>query len=121
MRAQYRLTHAAQADIVSILRWSDEQFGQEARRRYEALIATALRDAAAADEGDVGRHARPEFGEGVFSWHLAHSRANSPGGKVHRPRHFLICRCEADVLVVARVLHDAMELRRHLEAEQTRE
>lgn len=118
MKVHYRLTHAAQEDIVAILRWSDEQFGQEARRRYEALIVTALRDAASAAEGDVGRRSRPEFGEGVFSWHLALSRAHSAGGRVHRPRHFLICRREADVLVVARVLHDAMELRRHLEAEQ---
>lgn len=43
--ARYRLTHAGQADIVSILAWSHERFGEEARKRYEALIATAIRDA----------------------------------------------------------------------------
>jgi toxin ParE1/3/4 len=37
---------------------------------------------------------------------------------VHRPRHFLICRRDGDLLVVGRVLHDAMELRRHLDPEQ---
>jgi toxin ParE1/3/4 len=42
--AEYRLTHVAQADIVAILAWSEEQFGEEARKRYEALIATASRD-----------------------------------------------------------------------------
>ncbi len=41
--ARFRLTDAAQADIVSILAWSHEQFGQEARQRYEALIAAASR------------------------------------------------------------------------------
>jgi toxin ParE1/3/4 len=115
--ARYRLTHAAQADIVSILAWSHEQFGEEARKRYEALIVTAIRDAAAQSDA-VGRPDRPELGDGVFSWHLAHSRTRSPGGIVHRPRHFLICRRDGDILVVGRVLHDAMELRRHLDPQQ---
>ena len=115
--ARYRLTHAAQADIVSILAWSQDQFGEQARKRYEALIITAIRDAAARSD-DVGRRLRPELGDGVFSWHLARSRTRSPGGNVHRPRHFLICRLDADVLVVGRVLHDAMELRRHLDPRQ---
>jgi hypothetical protein len=65
--AGYRLTHAAQADIISILAWSDEQFGEEARKRYETLIATAIR-----------------------------------GG----------------VLIIGRVLHDAMDPLRHVGAER---
>lgn len=115
--ARYRLTHAAQSDIVAILAWSHERFGAEARKRYEALIGTAIRDAAARSD-EVGHTARPELGDGVFSWHLAQSRSRSPGGAVHRPRHFLICRRDGDLLVVGRVLHDAMELRRHLDPQQ---
>lgn len=116
--AGYRLAHAARADIVSILAWSDEQFGEEARKRYEALIATAIRDAASRID-DVGHTPRPELGEGVFSWHLSQSRDRSPGGKVGRPRHFLICRRDGEVLVVGRVLHDAMDLKQHVEAWRT--
>lgn len=112
--AGYRLSHAARADIVSILAWSDEQFGKQARTRYEALIATAIRDAAQSTD-DVGRMPRPDLGDDVFSWHLSQSRAHSPGGRVHRPRHFLICRRDGDVLVIGRVLHDAMDLRRHVD------
>jgi len=115
--ARYRLTHSAQADIVSILTWTHDQFGEEARKRYEALIATAIKDAATR-RGEVGQTVRPELGEGVFSWHLVQSRTRSPGGTVHRPRHFLICRRDGDVLLVGRVLHDAMELRRHLDPQQ---
>ncbi len=107
--ARYRLTHAAQADIVSILAGSHDQFGEEARKRYEALITTAIRDAATRSD-EVGRTVRPELADGVVSWHLAQSRTHSPGGNVHRPRHFLFCRRDADVLVGGRVLHDAMEL-----------
>ena len=117
MIARYRLTHAAQADIVSILAWSHDQFGEEARKRYEALLTTAIRDAATRSD-EVGRTMRPELGEGVFSWHLAQSRTRSPGGKVHRPRHVLICRRDDDRLVVGRILHDSMELRRHLDPQQ---
>jgi toxin ParE1/3/4 len=113
---RYRLTHTAQADIVSILAWSHERFGEEAGKRYEMLIATAIRDAAERSD-EVGHTTRPELGDGVFSWHVAHSRARSPGGTVHRPRHFLICRRDGDLLVVGRVLCDAMELRRHLDTQ----
>lgn len=109
---RYRLSLAAQDDIVAILAWSHERFGEEARRRYEALIVTAVRDAAARGD-EVGATLRPELGEGVFSWHLALSRTRSPGGAVHRPRHVLLCRRDGDVLVVGRVLHDAMDLSRH--------
>lgn len=112
--AGYRLTHAARTDIVAILAWSDEQFGEEARRRYEVLIATAIRDAASLTV-DIGHTPRPELGEGVFSWHLAHSRTRALGKPVLRPQHFLICRHEGDVLVIGRVLHDAMELRHHVD------
>lgn len=114
---RYRLTHAAQADIMSILVWSHDKFGEEARQRYEALITAGIRDAAAHSTG-AGWTVRPELGEGVFSWHLAQSRTHSRGGSVHRPRHFLICRRDGEVLVVGRVLHDAMELRRYLDPHQ---
>lgn len=115
--AVYRLTQAAQADIVAILAWSHEQFGAEARRRYEELIAAAIRDAASST-GDIGLTPRPELGDGVFSWHLAQSRTASHGDRVRHPRHFLICRRDDDVLVLGRVLHDAMELRGHVDPQQ---
>ena len=116
--AEYRLTRAAQADIISILAWSDEQFGEEARKRYEALIVTAIRDAASRTD-KAGHTPRPELGEGVFSWHLSQSRARSPGSGVRRPRHFLICRRDGEMLIIGRILHDAMDLRRHVDLQQT--
>lgn len=112
----YRLSHAAQADIVSILAWSNENFGQEARKRYEALIVAAIRGAASQTD-NAGRSPRPELGEGVFSWHLSQSRTRSPGLSVRRPRHFLICRRDGGVLVIGRILHDAMDLQRHIDPE----
>lgn len=116
--ANFRVSHAAQADIISILAWSNEQFGEEARRRYEALIAAAIRDAASRAD-DVGHTLRPELGDGVFTWHLSQSRTRSRGGSVHRPRYFLVCRRNGHLLAIGRVLHDAMDVQRYADPEST--
>ena len=66
---RYRLSEAAQGDLVDILAWTDEQFGEAARLRYESLVVAALRDVARQPDRP-GSLARPELGAGVRSWHL---------------------------------------------------
>ena len=112
---RYRLSEAAQGDVLGILAWTHEQFGEAARLRYESLIVAALRDVANHPD-KPGSLARPELGAGVRSWHLRPSRGHvNPGVEfVRRPRHFLVYRADPALLVVGRVLHDAMELARHL-------
>ena len=110
---RYRLSAAAQADVVEILAWTQEQFGNAARLRYQALIVAALRDIAAQPDRP-GSIDRPELGAGVRSWHLQLSRDRAGAGIVRRPRHFVIYRARPGVVVVGRVLHDAMELTRRL-------
>ncbi len=117
MTAIYRLTEAAETDIVEILAWSETQFGGEARRRYQRLIVTALTDIAA-DPVRPGSLARPELGIDVRSWRLRGSRerARGPSGIVQRPRRFLVYRpINTALIAIGRVLHDAMELERHLQ------
>lgn len=118
--ALYRLSAAAQADLIDILAWSHEQFGEAARQRYETLVATALRDIAQQPHRP-GSIERPELGAGARSWHLALSRerARTDTGIVRHPRHFLIYRLDGELVVVGRVLHDAMELAHHLAPEQS--
>ncbi|MBK7614335.1 MAG: type II toxin-antitoxin system RelE/ParE family toxin [Burkholderiales bacterium] len=115
-----RLSDAAQADVVDILVWTQEQFGAAARTRYESLIVAGLRDVAAQPDRP-GSIERPELGAGVRSWHLRlsrdHASTSTSAGAVRRPRHFLIYRVEPELLVVGRVLHDAMELAQHLDPE----
>lgn len=113
---RYRLSESAQGDILSILIWTHEQFGEAARLRYQGLIVAALRDVASQPDRP-GSLLRPELGAGVRSWHLRLSRSHVPPGvdEVRKPRHFLIYRCEPDWVVIGRVLHDAMELARHLD------
>ena len=115
---RYRLSDAAQADVVDILAWTHAQFGEVARLRYESLIVAALRDVATRPDRP-GSIERPELGGGVRTWHLRLSRdhVTSAAGVVRRPRHFLIYRVEPALLVVGRVLHDAMELARHADPE----
>jgi toxin ParE1/3/4 len=113
---RYRLSESAQADVLQILGWTQEQFGQTARLRYQALIVAALRDVARQPEGP-GSIARPELGPGVRSWHLRLSRLHveKAAGAVQRPRHIVIYRPEPGLVVVGRLLHEAMELARHLQ------
>ena len=113
---RYRLSDAAQADVIDILAWTHEQFGETARLGYESLIVPALRDVATQPDRP-GSIERPELGAGVRSWHLRLSRdhVGAAARVVRRPRHFLIYRFEPALLVVGRVLHDAMELARHLD------
>ncbi len=115
-----RLSEAAQGDIVDALTWTHERFGELARLRYESLIVAALRDVASAPERP-GSLARPELGARVRSWHLRLSRAHvEPSvNVVRRPRHFLVYRFEPGLVEVGRVLHDAMELARHMDQDSS--
>jgi len=110
-----RISRAAQADILDILTWTQKTFGDVARRRYERLIVTALHDIVK-QPNRPGSVDRPELGVAIRSWHLrlSRERARTEGGVVYRPRHFLIYRPEQEKIAVGRILHDAMELERHL-------
>lgn len=118
--ARFRIAAFAQADIIDILSRTQEQFGEAARLRYEQLIATGIRDIAS-DPIRPGTFDREELGPNARTWHLRGSRerARLASGVVKRPRHLLLFRIEADGLVViGRILHDAMELDRHLPVER---
>lgn len=114
--ADFRLSDLAKADIVEILAWTQERFGQKARLRYERLLATALWDVAAKPQR-AGSVSRFELGENVRSYHLRYSRdrARFEIGIVRHPRHFLLYRVtKPDLIGIGRVLYDAMEVERHL-------
>lgn len=71
--APLRLSQEAQEDIEAILAWTDEQFGEGIRVRYEELLAQAFLDLAE-DQGRPGTLRRPELAKGAFTYHLRHSR-----------------------------------------------
>jgi toxin ParE1/3/4 len=112
----YRLSTAAEEDIIHLLAYTHDRFGEIARLRYEALLVAGLRDIASNPERP-GSSARPELGHAVRSYHQRHSgeRGRTMLGRVHRPRHFLLYRIANPGLIgVGRVLYDGMEVERHL-------
>jgi toxin ParE1/3/4 len=117
--AIYRLALSAQADIVRLLAYTQKQFGEVARLRYERLLVTSLLDIAASPERS-GSVARSELGKNVRSYHLRHSRerARSDIGVVARPRHLLLYRfASSDLIGIGRVLHDSMEIKGQIPAD----
>lgn len=113
---RFRLSPQAVRDIEIILAWTHEEFGEEARRRYETLLAKAMTDVAESPNR-AGSHDRPEIAPTARTYHLRHSRDRvaKSTGKVRRPRHFLLYRISDDGNIdIGRVLHDGMDLKRHL-------
>lgn len=107
---------AAERDIESILAWTHERFGASARLRYEALLVRAILDVAD-DAGRVGSRNRPEIATAARTYHLAYSRdhVDAAVGRVRHPRHLLLYRIgDDDRIEIGRVLHDNMDLSRHL-------
>ena len=111
-RRLIRLAAPARRDLAAIARWTVKEFGEDAWVRYETLIAQALEDLAAEPERPGSREV-PEVGVRVY--HLASSRERVVGPRVRQPRHVLVYRVrEEGVVEIARVIHDARDLARHL-------
>ena len=104
-----RLTAAAEADFEEILRWTVDQFGEAQARIYAETISAALNDLAAGPT-IVGARKRDDILKGIFTLHVAR--------KGRKGRHFVMFRVgrapEREVIEVLRLLHDAMDLQRHL-------
>ena len=113
---RFVISPAAERDIQSILAWTHERFGLQARLRYEALLVRAVLDVAD-DPGRTGSQTRPEIAPAARTYHLWHSRdrVEPASDRVRRPRHFLLYRTRDDGRVeIGRVLHDRMDLAQHL-------
>ena len=107
---------AAEEDIVKILAWSHEHFGDQARLRYEALLTQAIVDIAE-NPDRVGSVSREELTAGARTYHLWHSRQRIAKaiGVIGKPRHFLLFRLNAEgEIEIGRILHESMDLASNL-------
>ncbi len=112
--ARFRLSGPAQVDVARILATSAERWGPEGRRRYAAILASAMRRVAADPEGVLTR-SRPELLLGTRSFHLRHVRATRADARIGRPPHILFYRVVSPGLIeIIRVLHERMEPDRHI-------
>lgn len=93
----------------AIALWTAEHFGVEQARRYRQTLFAALRDL---DDGPeaIGVRDRAELGRNVRSLHVARHR--------RRGRHLILFTVGAEERIqILRILHDSMDLARHLPAE----
>jgi toxin ParE1/3/4 len=106
MKSNLRFSREAVRDIEEALAYTREQFGERKFEQYRDLIQEALARIAADPDNPQARR-RPEIHPDARTLHLARR------GK--RARHYLLYRVAADGHVdVGRLLHDSMELKRHL-------
>jgi toxin ParE1/3/4 len=114
--AKVRFSRSARADIARILATSLARWGAEGRRRYEALLATTIRQVAANPEGPLTRR-RPDLPGDVRSFHFRHAIVTA-SDKVRAPAHVVYYRAaRGDLIEVVAVLHDRMDPALHLSPE----
>lgn len=101
-----RLSDTAEADYDDILRWPAKRFARRQATAYGTLLADTL---ALLERGPAVARARKreEIAAGLRSLHVGRRR-----------RHFIMFRVGSEAewtIDVLRVLHDAMDLARHVE------
>lgn len=103
------MTAAAEADFRDILRWTSAQFGEAQASAHAETLSAALGDLAAGPTA-AGAGERNDIAKGLSMLHVAR--------KGRKGRHFVLFRIGHDqgreVIDVLRLVHDAMDLQRHL-------
>ncbi len=105
-RWRVRLGAVAELDFANILKWTTENFGARQSRIYRDTLVRAIGELANGPE-IAGSKARDEIMPGLRTLHIArHGRRGS---------HFLLYRIvNGRIIEIGRILHDRMDLQRHL-------
>jgi len=104
-----RLSVAAETDYRQILSWTRENFGLVQAQVYADTLSNALQELS---DGPaiIGAKQRQDIGTNIWTLHVAR--------KGRKGRHFVlfrVCRVQGrNVIDVLRLLHDSMDLERHL-------
>ncbi len=102
-----RLGRQAEQDYIEILQWTTKSFGEGQASIYAETMALAIE--ALEDGPEVpGARARDDIQPGIRTLHVA--RQGRAG------RHFVVFRVAGSDIDVLRLLHDSMDLLRHLSA-----
>jgi toxin ParE1/3/4 len=103
------LTTAARSDFRDIVRWTIERFGEEQARVYADILRSTLNDLRGGPS-IIGVKRRDDIAKGLFTVHVTRNG--------QRGRHFVLFRIRpdqvGDTLEILRLLHDAMDLQRHV-------
>ena len=106
-----RLVAASEQDYLEVIKRSANDFGTRQADEYAQTLALAI-DALREDGPEtLGVKEREEIGPGVFTLHGARHR--------RKASHFLVFRVrEIRTVEILRILHDRMDLARHMAAPQ---
>lgn len=109
-RWRVNLSTAAERDLFSVLQWTGQTFGAKQALVYEETIAHAVTALAAGPELPDSRM-RDEIRPGMRVLHIAR--------RGRKGRHLLVYYAAKDgEIVVVRILHDSMDLARHVPRDQ---
>jgi toxin ParE1/3/4 len=101
-----RFTEAAARDFIQIVQWSEERFGSAQAERYGQLLRAIARELEMGPNSPFSKP-REDIGPGLRVMHA--DRKGRPA------RHFVLYRQVAEYeLEIVRLLHDGMDLSRHL-------
>jgi toxin ParE1/3/4 len=104
-----RLADTAETDFRNIVEWTLEQFGEKQAVVYADTVIAAL-EALSDGPTTIGVKERVDIAKGLFTLHVARGR--------RRGRHFVLFRVterrRARTIEVLRLLHDSMDLDRHV-------
>ena len=101
-----RLAEKAEHDLLDALVWTTDQFGALQADDYLETLTLAL-EALTDGPNIVGSKVRDDIGLGIRTLHVA--RLGRKG------RHFVVFRiADAQTIDVIRLLHDSMDLAKHL-------
>jgi toxin ParE1/3/4 len=104
-----QLAAAAQSDYDDILLWTFDHFGERQMRVYSEAIDDAL---AALRNGPLSAGVRVRDAKlGLFSLHVARNKRKGRDIILFRVKH------QQNVIHVVRMLHDSMDIERHLPSE----
>lgn len=107
VRWTLRLAESAERDIADILAWTTERFGRQQARRYAETLLRAVQSL----EGGLdaaGARSREDLAPDIRLLHVARKGRNG--------RHLVIYRVSGERTTdVLRVLHDSMDLPRHVD------
>ena len=107
MAWKLRLTRHAEQDIRNILSWTEEHFDKQQAITYTETLMLGLE---ALTEGPkiIGVKKRNDIAPGIKTLHVARSG--------RKGRHIIIFRVEDNHFVdVLRILHDSMDMSRHID------
>ena len=109
---EVRLAAQAELDFSEIITWTIENFGERQAEAYAETLTLAI-EALHDGSEQLGVKARHDIGPGISTLHVA--RQGRSG------RHFVVFSEAKDQYIdVLRLLHDSMDLARHIPAANER-